>query len=386
MELAPRSLEDLGDVFLLPGLINAHAHLEFGFLKGQIPAAATFRDWLAAMAGRLRDTSQELLRQSIQSGIHELASHGCAFVADICASDHSPRVAPHSHPGMGFRFYFEMIDFRPESAAQTVARAVERAEEVAAPNAQAGISPHAPYTTTAALLADTARVARARNLPLSIHCAETPEERRLFLKGDGPLREFLEERQLLPPEWQSPGCTPVQWLDRAGILPPRSSHTRPIRTTLVHLNACDEDDLRLLAHRHIGAVVCPGTHRYFGRREFPLQALLATGIPVALGTDSLASNQRLSVWEEARQAARMVPNLNIRTVLSLITSESARVLGIEHDYGGIARGKRAVFTPVASPASLSSLDSREARDWLLDPETRPGYCIGFSEYPMKEKA
>lgn len=360
---------DFPDGLLAPGFLNAHCHLEWSFLRGWDAAGLEFVEWLDRIVAARRAISPGESSAAIPAALRELTASGCAYVADIASMDISPPfLLPGGDASVEGEIFFELIEFNPEAGESSVAARLARLDAFLARGGRAGLSPHAPYTTTAALLRAAAAAARRRRLPLCIHCEETPEEHRLLLEGDGPLRDFLDERGLLPAGWTAPACSPVAWLERAGVFSPRGQEGRGC-VLLVHMNMAREEDLRRLAGCNVAAVVCPGTHLYFQRGEFPLGRLLRAGIPTLLGTDGLSSNDSLSMWEEIRRAAMLTPDITVERLFVMATLDAARVLGVEDRYGSPRPGRRAAFALIRSPNPAPPLQSPKAREWLFSPDT-----------------
>jgi len=182
-----------------------------------------------------------------------------------------------------------------------------------------GLSPHAPYTTSPALLREAWHQAWRNHEFLCIHAAETPEETEMLLHGRGPLHDFLADMRVLPKNWKAPGLRPIPYLEQCGVL---GAHT-----LLVHVNDATDEDLRILHHTQTHVVVCPGTHAYFGRGEFPLARLLSHGVRVLLGTDSLASNADLDMAREVRLATEFCPEIHPQMI------EDLALIGHAGDYG-----------------------------------------------------
>lgn len=180
---------------------------------------------------------------------------------------------------------------------------------------QLGLAPHAPYSVAPALFA----AARRRGLPLSIHVAETEDERRFLDDGRGPFRELLEELGRFDPHFEPPRCSPVAYLERLGLLGPRC-----LAVHLLHLEP--EDPLRL-ARSGAKAVLCPGAAAWFDRPAPPVRALLEAGVEIGLGTDSAAGNETLDLLHETAVLSAQAPWLGPERILSLATAGGAAVLG-----------------------------------------------------------
>ncbi len=394
LALAGRAIYELPRALLLPAFLNAHAHLELSALRGAIEPGLSFPGWLERLVTARRAVTPDQAAQAAVAAVEELIAGGCGFVADISALDWAVAALVSRCSMLESRIYFEVTGFRLEEGAEKVRQRLENAPipfEPETSGVETGLSPHAPYTTTLPLLraaakaaADAAQGTPPRRLPLCIHCDETPEEHEMCLRGTGALREFLDRYSVLPADWPPPRRTPVQWLDESGILPPKPplppssvACPPPAPVLLVHLNEASNDDLSLLARRHASAVVCPRSHRYFRRGAFPLERLLAAGVPAALGTDGLSSNDHLSMWDEIREAALLAPSLNAAALLGLATHGAARALGVEDRYGSISSGRRAAFAVIESPDPAPPLHLAAAREWLFSPASRPLPLLSF---------
>jgi cytosine/adenosine deaminase-related metal-dependent hydrolase len=208
---------------------------------------------------------------------------------------------------------------------------------------EAALTPHAPHTSSPALLrAIAARAARDRTR-LSVHVAESEAEVRYLADGSGPLAELFEERGRPPGEWQPPACSPVRHLERLGLLGPR--------TLAVHCVHVGEEDRELLRRAGASVVTCPRSNRYLGVGTAPVPELLRAGIAVALGTDSLASAPDLDLFAEMAALRREHPGLDPETVLRMATHYGARALGCAERLGSIEAGREACFVSVALAAS-----------------------------------
>ncbi len=300
---------------------NAHAHLELGALKGKIRPGLTFVDWLEKIVVLKRELTPQAISDAIRTGLEELYDNGTRALADISSLEHGRQAVREfceSHPDFRMIQFQEIIEIETHLANQAVQRAIgrqdEEPEEVR--NLLQGISPHAPYTTTEELLRYANREARFRHQWLCIHAAETLEEREMLLYGRGSLYEFLVGVGVLPVEWEPPETTPIRWLDQCGVL--------TSRTLLVHCNVIDEGEIEIIRDRGCRVVVCPGTHVYFHRGAFPLERLMRAGVPVYLGTDSLASNESLDMRRELSLAMHLSPYVSISNLESLISVDRAK--------------------------------------------------------------
>lgn len=294
---------------------NAHCHLELGWLRGVLPQGVPFCDWLRLLVPRKRAVDPAVSAASALLGIEELRRTGTVAIGDIVAMDTSVAGLALEHQ-MERILFREMIRFEEDQGATAVAEALKRQEDAPAQPAKLvhALSPHAPYSTTGALLRTAAAEAFARGQWLCIHAAETPEETEFMLHGTGPFAEYLAE-VVERTGWRIPHQSSIEWLDANGALGPG--------TLLAHCNEVTDSDIALIVERGARVVVCPGTHVFFRRGAFPLERLVRAGVTCYLGTDSLASNEALDMAREVRLAQELSPGLDAQFVESLASADRA---------------------------------------------------------------
>lgn len=278
-----RNAQDLGDVWITPPFVNAHCHLELTGFAGQLPRDRGFGTWVQTLMGLRSAADSEELETAARLGARRLLATGCAEVHDIDTTGAAARALIDER--LRSTVYREAID-----AGDPVRRS-QRLAELEAPlftreGMLEGISPHAPFTCSLELLSGIADLARRRRLPLSMHWAETREERQYLLDGSGPLAD------LLPP---SPRCSGLDLIAAAGLL------SADIQLSLVHGNHPEPGDYERLAAAGVTLVHCPGTHAFFDREPFDSEAAIRAGVRLQLGTDSLASNDDLDMSAELRR-------------------------------------------------------------------------------------
>jgi aminodeoxyfutalosine deaminase len=345
-----------GRSLLLPGWVNAHSHLNLtaalGLLEGRADA---FVDWVRQVI-RLQSTlPPELVNRSVTAGLDLLASTGTTTTAHVAAL---PDVEPFLVHPMRAVLLHEPIGFRPEQAPRLLAEAEDWLaaaatiiEDAEATRLTLGLAPHAPYSVSARLARLVSALAEREGLPLSVHLAETRAEEQFLREGGGPFEELLRERGSWDDNWRPPGANPVQYLAALDVL--RSNRKSPLLA--VHANYLDDRDVLTLAASGAVAVWCPGSHAFFGHEPHPAPRLLAAGVPIALGTDSLASNQALSMLHEVRLAAERCPGVSRETWLRSATVVGAGSLGLGDTTGSLEPGKA---------ADLQVLEAKETTDPL----------------------
>ena len=328
-----RAKGPVADLCVIPGLVNAHAHLQLPALAAREPE---FLPWvgavMAARSGLDAASEQALLRGAIAEGI----AAGTTAIGEIDSTGRS--LAALAAARLAGRCYRELTGFHLDAAG---ARALLRERAQRARGAMAtGWSPHAPYSVSAELFVAAARSSRH----LAIHCAELPEEQQFLRTGRGPFVDLLRRLGRLPAEFRAPGVGAVRWLEQLGVLRPT--------TQLVHCQELERGDLGRIVAAGASIVVCPGTIEYFARSRPPVPRWLAVGVPVGLGTDSRASNTGLSLQRELQRAAAWWPDLSPGQLLAMATTHGARALG--RPLGRLRRGARADFVALSATGAASA--------------------------------
>jgi len=345
---APGS-RDLGNVVVLPGLINAHTHLELSWLRGRVPPANRFTDWVKTLVGIRRGTEQLITPEvmgPVRDAIRELRASGTVAVGDITNS--LAAVEPMLEAGLHGVVFHELLGFDERDGA-LVETTRERRAAVAARGARISLAPHAPYSTSVELFkAIRAEVSGSNHPILSVHLGESVEELELLQTGSGPWRGMLQTIGVWREDWEIPACGPVQFLDRHGVI--------DNRTLVVHGVQFDEAALDRL--RELGAtlVTCPRSNRWVGAGYPPIDRFYASGVPIAVGTDSLASVDDLNLFSELKTMHWLAPEVPARKILESATLVGARALGLESELGSITAGKRAELIAVQLPAAVEDVE------------------------------
>jgi cytosine/adenosine deaminase-related metal-dependent hydrolase len=298
----------VADVGVVPGLVNAHAHLQLAPLP---IVERRFVPWLSAVMTDQAAATASGRRAAVAQAAATLAAEGTTTVGEIDASGDSVHVLARS-PLRG-RCYRELTGFHLDGPG---ARRLLRDRAEGRSTFARGWSPHAPYSVSAALFTAAARSRRW----LAIHCAEVPDEQQFLATGQGPFAELLRRLGRLPAGFRAPGVGAVRWLERLGAL-----HAR---TLLVHCQELQRGDRARIAAAGASIVVCPGTIDWFRRTPPPVAAWLRAGIPVALGTDSRASNVAMSMRRELARARALWPDLRDVELLAMATQNGGRALGL----------------------------------------------------------
>ena len=335
---------DLGEVAVLPGLVNAHTHLELSYLRHEVPPASEFVTWIrAVIAARRRrpDPQSPEILDAVERGLAEAAACGTAIVGDI--SNTLVSFAPLTRSALGGVVFYELIRFHvadPQTFVEEAWAEVNRL--VPTDRVRASLAAHAPYSV-APLVFRAIRQAINRDpfVPSSVHLAESAEELEFIRHGRGPWRELLEDLGVWDPAWVPAGGSPVQFLDDSGFL--------DARVLAVHGVKTDAQDLARLAKRGTTLVTYPRSNDYTGAGAPPIRNFYTSGVRVAVGTDSLASAPDLNLFSELARMRELAPDVPAATLLDSATRQGARALGFDADYGTIEPGKRARLLAVDIP-------------------------------------
>lgn len=337
-------VRDLGEVVILPGLVNAHTHVELSFMNGVPPAGGTFMTWLRDLVARRPGIDAGAAAEAATKAIETMVLRGTVAVGDIAnGAWAAPLLARSGLRGLAFH---EIFGFAASDTESILDAAAQRLETIDADPAVLAardrfttvLTPHAAHTTSFPLLKALGGRAVASGEMLSIHVAESEEESQLLRDGTGPFKDFLVERGSWDPAFKAPGQTPVEYLERLGVLTPR--------TLAVHCVHLDHQDISRLQARGVTVVTCPRSNQRLGVGKAPVPKLLSSGIQVALGTDSLASAPDVDVFTEVAHLRQEHPGLSPAAALRIATLNGARALGIAKDLGSIEEGKLAALTVV----------------------------------------
>ena len=316
---------DLSDHLLMPGFVNAHSHLSLTALENKLSPSKNFACWIRDLIVLNSALKDEKRAWGIQKGASEMKSSGVTGLADYVADS----ALLDSIGGLGFRsvLFLEIIGFQDKKA-EGLAKEVERIFKSHGSIWTLGIAPHAPYSVSEKLFLQLDQLSKKYGCLLSTHLAETDEESQFIEKGEGPLVDLLKDRKAFDGNWQAPATSPVRYLQSLGTLN---------EMVAVHCNFIDDDTDAVQA-----AVFCPKSTHWFGRINIlPVRKMLDAGVPVALGTDSMASNDSLNFLEEIRMADKLLPEVSRKEILKMATRLGAEILRLP--CGKIEPGQKGDF-------------------------------------------
>ena len=300
----PGEVLDLGERVLLPGLINAHCHLDYTGLRGRIPPQKSFTDWIRAINAERAKLSQQDYLDAIGAGFAEARRFGTTSMINLTGL---PELVPLTRPTLRTWWAAELIDVRaPEKAKALVDNALQQMRS--APDR--ALAPHAPYTASP----DLYRFCQKETVLLTTHLAESREEMLMFRDGVGELFDFIRS---INPNFDGGGRTPLAYF--------LSELDRGSPWLIAHLNELEESDFAMLRQRRpsLGVVHCPRSHRFFRHSPFPFERLRDLGFPICLGTDSLASNDDLNLFAEMRAFQSAFPAVRPEEILAMVTRNPA---------------------------------------------------------------
>lgn len=357
---------DLGDVGLLPGIVNAHTHLEFSDLAQPLgQPGMEFPKWLQLVIANRMARGSRPTESEIAKGLLECRDSGTVAIGEIATHDWTPPSQPNNvalsddHVGapVDARFlrdaqtpksvsFYEWISLDPARQGDLEERQSRHRDRLTEnPSFVEGVSPHAPYTLHPALFEVTCSRAVSKQLPIATHLAESLPELELLGTGQGLLREFLESLGVWREDAFEKARKPMWYLERLAKTP---------RSLIVHGNYLSESELDFLAANRssMSLVYCPRTHHYFRHQPYPLLEALAKGVRVVLGTDSRASNPDLNLWNEFRFLVEQFPQVSVQQALQMITVDAAASLGMAPAVAMLAPGSSATVNliPMASSA------------------------------------
>ena len=364
------NVQDFGQSAIIPGLINAHTHLELTAMRGYLEnEESDFFAWLRKLTvARLERMTSDDIQVSATWGACEAARAGVTSVGD--ASD-SAGMSMRALKDVGLRGIVFQESFGPDPRlvdenVHKLKTKVAELREIESALVRVGVSPHAPYTVCGKQLELIAEFAHTETLPLMMHAAESAAEESFLVSGRGIFADGLEKRNI---EWAAPGVSTIQYLKERGVL-----ETRPL---LAHCIRVDENDIETLAQTKSKVAHCPKSNAKLGHARAPLAAFLDRGIEVGLGSDSVASNNTCDMLEEARFAALIARSDRLVTAaeaLSVATVGGAGCLGMNGSVGELTEGAQADLVvlslnethqlPTYDPV-VSTIFSSSGRDVVL---------------------
>ncbi len=335
-------IENFGEAAVLPGFVNAHSHLEITAMRGYLDdVEEDFYAWLIKLTkGRAEHLTENDVKTAALFGALEGARAGVTCFGDIGRMGFAGFEALKKNGLRGIVFQeteFSPDDKTAEDDFEKLKTKFLELKETETILVKAGISPHAPYTVGRKLFEKITDYAIAENIKISIHAAESLQEKALLETGTGFFSEVYKNYGF---EWTNPNCSPIEYLDKLGVL-----ESQPL---LGHCINVSDSDIDLIRKSNSKIAHCPKSNAKFGHGIAPLEKFLDAEIAVGFGSDSVASNNTCDILEEARFATLLARTrtckkrfLTAKEIIKTATLGGARSLGLENEIGTIETGKQA---------------------------------------------
>jgi aminodeoxyfutalosine deaminase len=351
---------DWGSSIIIPGLVNAHVHLELTALRNKLTKFRSFTDWISQLIHCRQSWTKEDFLSSAAEGSRLSLASGTTLAGDITSSGIDWSAA--NRRNLRRVSFEEVIALSPDRVDFILSQLnLLLKREPANPFLVHGVSPHAPYSVSPELYRRSSELVRRRRMLLATHVAETQAELEFLQTGTGEFRSFLAGIGALPNNWKPPELSPVRYFDDLGVLGPSC--------LLVHCNYLDKHSIARILKTHSSVVYCPRSHDFFGHENHPIRQLLDSGINVALGTDSLASNFSLSMIDEMRFLFEKRKDIKPEEIFRAATMNGAAAL----HYGGVlGRLRRSYWADMAVLEIPQNLESRHWTGQILE---GAGNCI-----------
>ncbi|MBU3950809.1 MAG: amidohydrolase family protein [Proteobacteria bacterium] len=313
---------DHGPGVILPSLVNAHLHLELSALKHRVPFDRGFAAWVQDLLKKREETTEAVLHRQAEKSARQLADQGIGYIGEISTLGLTRKIVQSLNlSGVWFREF--LGSFQPKIL-------IEKKEALSF-----SLAGHAPHTTDPVLLQAAKERTRTQNLPFSIHLSESDAESKFLSGQKGEWEKFLASRGIDTSLWPLGARSPVQYLDNLGIL--------DSSTLAVHLLTSNDLDLDILARTGTQICLCPRSNLNLHGRLPEIGRMLKKKLAPALGSDSLASCDSLSIFDEMAFVRRNFPEIEPAQILSMATINGAKALGLAHLAGTLDKGKKSGF-------------------------------------------
>ena len=351
-------VEDFGKSIILPGLVNAHTHLELSHLTREPVPSGGLAAWLVRVIRQntfAQGEMEKMVAKAVARGVKQCIQFGVSTVGDISRQCRLTRSILRNVGQECPTHRLRVVSFGEIQAMGQRRELLEERLAIAADandgagNVRIGISPHAPYSVEPEGYRRSLAVAKERKLPLATHLAESADEAEFLARHSGSFMkvwDFVGGFDDAVPRFEE---GPIRFAKSLGIL--------DYPTVLAHVNYCDDEELKILAGGKASVVYNPRTHAYFGHPPHRWREMEAAGINVAVGTDSVASSGDLNLVEELRLMHRIAPDLQPQKLWEMATMKGAIALGVEKAVGSLAAGKLADFVvfPAEGPDPLRAI-------------------------------
>ena len=319
---------DLGNSAIVPGFVNTHTHLDLTHLHNFIKYNGDFTDWIRQLVNAKKEWTESEYLSSIRSGIKNSLESGTTTVADITRNGLALEELQKSN--IRKTLFYELIDFNPDSAESTIDSFKNIISKVKHDDLLSiGIFPHAPYTVSEELYRISKTVSEESGLSIATHISETIDEANFLTRGAGNFVSLLKDFDMLK-DWKPPGLRPVNYMKNIGFL--------ENGCILVHCNYLKGEEVDHIEESNSTIVFCPRSHKYFRHKDHPFYMLGNRNINIALGTDSLASNDSLSILDEMKYIYTQHKTSKPQDILYMGTIAGATALRLKNKIGKLEEG------------------------------------------------
>ncbi|CAN2039872.1 aminodeoxyfutalosine deaminase [Candidatus Magnetomoraceae bacterium gMMP-15] len=322
---------DHGPGVLMPGLVNVHTHLELCAIKDKVPYEHGFLSWVRKLTTEREAVEKSVLLQKAEQGIEELFKSGCRLAGEISSLGLTWKMLSDS--GVGGVWFQEVLGSKIN---------IEMSCYNQNQHLMKSLAGHAPHTTSPQVLITLKKA--ARNHPFSIHLAESRDEIEFMTKVSGQWADFLLERGINFSDWPLPAKSSVQYLENLGLFDKN--------TIAVHLIYTNKKDFEILLKHNVKVCLCLRSNNNLHKKLPDLPAMLKARIKPCLGTDSLASADSLSIFDEMAFIFKNFPHVKPSEILEMATLNGAKALGMSKWFGSLVPGKYASFIYI--PIEISS--------------------------------
>ena len=336
---------------ILPALVNAHTHIELSYLRGAVPPGDRFDEWIRTLvtARRHYRGTEAAIESAAREAIQEARASGTGLVGDV--GNTSITIRLFDAAGMAAHVFYELIGFNAPDPDGLVRRARAHLDAIGplGRDVRVSLAAHAPYSVAPGLFRALRReLDHGVKTISSLHLAESRDELEFLQHGGGAIRAALNDLGAWDPAWTPPRCGPVEYIARFGLL-----HRHVL---IVHGGQLTDADLQLVKAAGATLVSCPRSNTWTGAGPPPLSRFFASGVPVAIGTDSLTSVDDLNVFNELAAARALAPEVAAARLLESATRTGAEGLGFGSELGTIEPGKRAALIAVRVPAAVGDVE------------------------------
>jgi cytosine/adenosine deaminase-related metal-dependent hydrolase len=354
-------IKDYGDSILCPALVNAHSHLELSPLKYSLLQSNSFADWIRVLVEARKQISVEEYKTAIYRAMREMHENGIIAVGDIGNLDLVPIFYGQKEKRWPLKgiFFHELVCPIVNEAEEITSNLSDISQKISEnfgtqkDSFPYAFSAHAPYSVAPQVLQAIKTWDQNHSMPFPIHLAESEEEIDFLQNGKGPIKELLAEKGHWPLNYNLPRVSPVEYLEILGVLDKN--------TVCIHCVHVNQNDISILAKTGASVCLCPRSNIFLGVGIPPAEELYAAGVPLAIGTDSLASNDQLSVFTEMASLSQLAPSLSPEAIFRAATYGGAQALGMSKKLGSLASGKSANFLVINS----GPINSKDVFEFLV---------------------